>query len=476
MGVIEFQGLFNASQFLTEFKDAKQWEKEALKRLNSCINHQILEDGTQWEQSPMYHNEVFHCFLNVNLLAQRNHVQLPKDLIEKTKNMAYANVKWQKPNFHQPLLGDSDDTDLRGLLSIAALIFKDPVLKSRADSEFDYESFFITGKRDLVTYKKLESKFPEFLSVYQQSSGDLYMRNSWETDGYFSSFHLKKLGCGHGHDNLLHFTLFAHGRDYLVNSGRFSYVDNEWREYFKNNKSHNTLGVDNLTNSIYQDSWLNTFEARSEGVFTKIGTAFDYAEAENTAYKRLEDPVSMKRKILYFKPDVWLIFDSFSANKKHKYSQYFNFSNDSISINDNGLSTTYEDNNLKIQNIKKAEISLTNAWGSPEYNLKTPSKRAELFTEAEGFTSFITLLYFPANTNLKYEKIPVYTRNKIQLSDTDAEAVNLTIDDKIFTILVVHNSPAPANHFFIVNDQIVNGEVALIENNKDKNIITIIKE
>ncbi|HMR17159.1 MAG TPA: heparinase II/III family protein, partial [Mariniflexile sp.] len=255
-----------------------------------------------------------------------------------------------------------------------------------------------------------------------------------------------------------------------------SYVDNEWREFFKNNKSHNTLGVDDLTNSIYKDSWLNTFEARSQGVYTKITTDFDYAEAENTAYKRLVDPVFIKRRMLYLKPDVWLVFDSFSANGNHAYAQYFNFPNKNIQIENEGLTTTYADSNLRIQPIKASEIKLSDAWWSSEYNLKEETKRAEIFKQSEGFTSFITLLYFPDKTNLKYEKTPVYDRADVLLKDADVEAVNLYIDDKTYTLLVVHNSPAPAAHFFKVNGQIVNGEVVLIEKSENQNSIHIIKD
>lgn len=475
-GVLEYQGLFNLSLFLDDFKIAPQWQTDAIDKLTTCINLQILEDGTQWEQSPMYHNEVFHCYMNVNLLSQQKGIKLPEVLVQKTKEMAYANVKWQKPNYHQPLLGDSDDTDLRGLLTLAASIFNDPVLKSRAFNTLDYETLFITGMENNKIYENIPSKFPDFLSAYQQSSGDFYMRSSWEADASYTSFHLKKLGCGHGHDNLLHFTIFANGRDYLIDGGRFSYVDNEWREFFKNNKSHNTLGVDDLTNSIYKDSWLNTFEARSQGVYTKITTDFDYAEAENTAYKRLADPVFIKRRMLYLKPDVWLVFDSFSANGNHAYAQYFNFPNKNIQIENEGLTTTYADSNLRIQPIKASEIKLSDAWWSSEYNLKEETKRAEIFKQSEGFTSFITLLYFPDKTNLKYEKTPVYDRADVLLKDADVEAVNLYIDDKTYTLLVVHNSPAPAAHFFKVNGQIVNGEVVLIEKSENQNSIHIIKD
>ena len=475
-GVIEFNGLFNLALFLDDFKIAKQWQTDTIDKLTTCISLQILEDGSQWEQSPMYHNEVLHCFLNVNLIAQRKNYQLPETIVTKTKEMAYVNVKWQKPNYHQPLLGDSDDTDLRGLLTISASFFYDPVLKSRALEKFDYETLFIMGPKNKIAYENLTPKNPDFLSVYQQSSGDFYMRSSWKEDATFTGFHLKKLGCGHGHDNLLHFTLFANGKDYLIDGGRYSYVNNQWREFFKNNKSHNTLGVDNLTNSIYSDSWLNTFEARSQGVYTKSSIDYDYAEAENTAYKRLVDPVSMKRKMLYLKPNIWFIFDSFSANENHTYSQYFNFPNDSVQIQDGGLSTTYKEHNLRIQPIKKLEIKLENSWWSPEYNLKKESKRAEMYLNAKGFTSFISLLYFPNQTKLSYKKTPVYDREDNILSDKEAEAVTINIEGKSYTLLVVYNSPAPAVHFYKVNGIFVHGEVVLIETNNGTKTITVIKE
>jgi len=475
-GVLEFHGLFNLSQFLKEFKVAKKWEKDAIANLETCIKLQILEDGTQWEQSPMYHNEVFHCYLNVNLLAQRNNIELPEIIVQKTKDMAYANIKWQKPNFHQPVLGDSDDTDLRGLITLAALIFKDPVLKSRAYKTVNYEANFLLNSQEIKTYNNLEVKAPSFLSVYQKSSGDFYMRTSWEQDATYSSLHLKKLGCGHGHDNILHFTIFANNRDYLIDGGRYSYVDNKWRAYFKGNASHNTLGVDNLPNSVYQNSWANKFEARAEGDFTKSTTLFDYGEAINTAYQRLEDPVKLKRRMLYIKPNVWLLFDSFSAKEKHTYSQYFNFPDKNVEILNAGIETTFSDNNLRIQPIKSVELKLTDEWRSPEYNLKIENKRAELFKEAVGFTSLINVLYFPELTDLKYKKEPVYSRRDGLLSDKDVEAVSLEIEGAKYTILVVHNSSSPANHFYKVNNILVQGEVVLIENSNGKTQVHIIKE
>ena len=475
-GVIEFQGLFILSNFFSEFKEALQWQKDATANLETCIKLQILDDGSHWEQSTMYHNEVFHCFMNVNLIAQRKNIQLPNAIVEKTKDMAYANVKWQKPNFHQPLLGDSDDTDLRGHLTLCAYLFNDPMLKSRAYSNLDYETLFLLGTSKLEKYKNIQNQNPDFTSVYQNSSGDFFMRSSWKEDATYTGFHLKKLGCGHGHDNILHFTIFANNQDYLIDSGRFSYVDDGWRKLFKSNISHNTLGVDNLPNSIYKDSWTNKTEARSQGVFTKIDRLFDYAEAENIAYKRLEDPVSMKRRLLFLKPNIWILFDSFSAKESHTYSQFFNFPNKSVLEQNEGLITTFSKNNLIIQPIKKTDIKLTESWWSPEYNLKKENIRAELSRKATGFDSFISVLYFPEQTKLNYQKVPVYDRNDILLSDKEVEAVKIILENNEYTMLVVHNSPVPAEHFFKVDGILVHGEVVLIERKYANNIIHIIKE
>lgn len=473
-GVIEFNGLYTLSHLLPEFSDAQQWQKNAEDHLTTCIGLQVLQDGTHWEQSPMYHNEVFHCYLNINFTAQKIKLELPSLIVEKTKALAYANVEWQKPNFHQPLLGDSDDTDTRGILTTAAYLFSDPRIKSRAYADFDYENMFLFGKSNLKKYKKIDSINPDFGSVYQQSSGDLYMRSSWSKDASYTSFHMKNLGCGHGHDNLLHFNLFANGRDYLVDCGRYSYPDNKWRRLFKSNKSHNTLGVDNLPNSIYQNNWQNSYEAKSYGLYTQLEDFYDYGEAVNTAYKRLEDPVSMTRRLLFLKElNVWLIFDSFSANKTHTYSQYFNFPNKKVRAEKTSVSSAYENDNLKIQAINNADVKLSDAWYSPEYNLKNESIRAEFSKTATGFDSFITLLYFPEQTKLSYSKVAVYNRNKQLLTDKDAEAVSIKIDDTEYILIVRHNF---SENFFIVNDQFLSGEVILLKKEKQAIKKYIIKE
>jgi len=474
-GILEYHGLFNLSVFLEDFNWALAWQKNAIDKLSRCVELQILEDGSHWEHSPMYHNEVFHCLLNVNLLAKRNHVELTKTLVQKTKDMASANLHWQKPNYHQPLLGDSDDTDTRGLLTLAAFLFENQVFKSRAYNTLDFENYLILGKNLAEDYENIKPINPAFLSYFQQNAGDYYMRSSWNKNASYSSLHLRKLAMGHAHDDLLSFTIFANNRDYLVDNGRYTYMDNEFRKLIKSSKEHNTLAVDDLPNSILKGVWETDYKASSEDIYTKSTTFFDYGEAKNTGYKRLKDPVEVKRRMLYLKPDIWLLFDSFSSRENHKYSQYFNFSDDKVEIKESSIETTYSENNLKIQPIKDVGITLNNAWYSPEYNLKLPSKQVEFYKTSVEFTSLITLLYFPEKNNLKYTKISVYNREGELLDDKDVEALQISTNKSEYIVLVAYKTPLIENYFFIVDDIMVQGEVVIIENTNGQNKIHVIK-
>ena len=72
--------------------------------------------------------------------------------------MAHSTLVRTYPNHHQLMTGDSDDTDVRDLLSRGALLFKDSSLKFAGYRELDFESAWLFGTEGIVFYEKLESK------------------------------------------------------------------------------------------------------------------------------------------------------------------------------------------------------------------------------------------------------------------------------------------------------------------------------
>ncbi|MDC1107152.1 heparinase II/III family protein [Prolixibacteraceae bacterium] len=461
-GILEYNGLYCVSLFLKDDKNAEKWKRDALERLNLAASLQMGSDGVQWEKSPMYHNEVLHCLENVVFLGERFSDKVPFHIVDAAHKMALANLHWMKPNGNQPLYGDSDDTPLTHMWVKPALTTADPLLKRRVEvSGVDYSNYFDLSKKDLKKLGRIKGVDSDYSTVYQDVVGDLYMRSGWGKDDVFSSFHMKNLYCGHGHDDLLHFTLFAHGRDYLVDGGRFTYVEVPEREYFKSSKAHNTIGVDGEDNALYQSSWSNKWEASSDYQNVVIDDWGDWAEANNKAYIRLNDPVMMKRSVLYIKPSLWLINDCFESKEVHRFNQYFNYSNDKMTVSGGEIKTTYHDHNISVSLDPKVRVSKEDSFWSKEYNLKTPATRFVTQCEGKGLTSLKTLVYDPDLGMPKLKSVTVTNRNGVDVPDTIAEAFEFNYNGETFVWFVQHNYPAPKTHFYIVDGRYVNMRVGL---------------
>ncbi len=112
-GVLQHHGLFIAGVLLQN----DTYINTALERLTEEITIQVYSDGVHWEQSPMYHNEVLHCFLDVKILCEKNGIAIPAIIDEKLLKMCYASMYHKKPNHMELAMGDSDDIDVRDLIS-----------------------------------------------------------------------------------------------------------------------------------------------------------------------------------------------------------------------------------------------------------------------------------------------------------------------------------------------------------------------
>ena len=113
-GVLENHGLFDIGAYLMEHgKDGRggslsagtglaeageTYVAEALVRLERELAIQVMDDGVHWEQSPMYHNEVLRCVLEVLRMAKRRGISLPPALTGQARAMALADLAWMKPD------------------------------------------------------------------------------------------------------------------------------------------------------------------------------------------------------------------------------------------------------------------------------------------------------------------------------------------------------------------------------------------
>ena len=58
--ILEQHGVFIASTYFPELKISNKLRENSLNIIESALEIQILDDGLQWEQSYMYHNEILN--------------------------------------------------------------------------------------------------------------------------------------------------------------------------------------------------------------------------------------------------------------------------------------------------------------------------------------------------------------------------------------------------------------------------------
>lgn len=445
-GVLENHGLFEIAMSIPDRELKKRYADIAIEHLEVEARMEIMNDGVQWEQSPMYHNEVFQCYMDVLILAARNGVTLPDSITERVRKMAYADLAWIKPDGCQFIFGDSDDTDIRDLVSQAAWIFRDPVLKSVGLSEFDFDTIWNLGIAAAEEYKRMDAVFPSYQSVALENSGNFFMRSGWDEKANLMHFHCGTLGAGHGHSDKLHMNLVMKGRDILVDSGRYTYVVELGRFQFKDPEAHNTITVDGEKFTVCKDSW--ECSRLSQPVNTKfVSTAnYDFTQGGHLGY--MYKGVFVNRKIIYIKPDIYIVADEiYAPDELHSYQQYFHF-NEAGSVKVEGRKAVYADEAGAVEMFflnEDMELALQKGEISRHYNLKTENDVIRTNIVKAGTTTGITVIA-DADKRICVEKLPVKSALKNRYyNDKKAEAVKVvTGDKKEYVVIICHeevNSP-----------------------------------
>lgn len=398
-GFLETNGLFQLALLFPELAEAETWLQTALQRLAEMCRLQVYSDGLHNEQCTMYHHEVLHCLFESVWLGRLNGIEMPEVLEDTLNRMYTASLAFVQPDGRQPMLGDSDGTDMRDVLSRGSVLFGRGDLKRMAYERLDYEGIWFFGERGYDRFNQLAVEEPSFTSIQLNDSGYAFMRSDWGSRAQYLVFdggHMDVIRA-HGHDDLLHVSLFAHGREFLADPGRFTYMETEDRQYFMESLQHNTLSVDGETISTYVSSWRWADVARPFDRYWNSGPDFDYVQAGHDGYWRLEQPVHVARQVLFVKPDYWVIVDTCRSHGEHEYTIPFHFAEGlDLTVREDGIvhaAAAQEGPALWIIPMVQVDVKQAASWVSRHYNEKTPSVKASFVRKGNGFTKFITLLY-----------------------------------------------------------------------------------
>ncbi|CRK81182.1 alginate lyase family protein [Neobacillus massiliamazoniensis] len=485
-GVIENKALFELSVFLQEMQQASVWRTLSLERLKKTASLQIMKDGMHWEQSPMYHNEVLLCYLRTVQLSQNNRIEIDRFILDAARKMAYADLHMAKPNHRQPMKGDSDNFDLRDILTRTAMIFKDSRLKFGGYAALDFNNMWEFGLKGIEVFKSLSVEKPKDLSRGFEDSGNFFMRSSWDENTLYLYFHCGPLGGGHGHADIFHLDVHAYGKDLLTDLGRFNYSDSySQRKELKRAFAHNTTLVDGIEFTECIDTW--GFGRIAEPLMTNWVSEeqFDYVEASHNGYFHLEDPVYVRRKVLFIKPYYWLLVDEFDCKGEHTFSQQFHFPPGEIRLDDKTKSCftqNVDEANLCLIPINGNSLTAVIKEGkiSYEYNLLENNKTVQYEVNSSGPEAMMQLIY-PKRAGDK--EIPTITTVEVydlfgkSVDIKDAEACKILLPDlnEEHLILVCHKKPSLHRMSYMIDGTQVFGEIVLIKRKGYEEEVIVIK-
>ena len=477
-GVIENHGLFMISLTLPEDEKTLFYRNTAIDHLEKLCRMAVMPDGAQWEQSPMYHNEVLKDLLDVVLISKERGITLPQAILDTVYKMALCDLTWQKPNHREFMNGDSDDFDISQFLCKAAIAYENPYFKFGAYDEVDYEIVWEVGLKGIEAYEALTAKMPEFTSKALEDSGNYYFRTNWSDKANLMHFHCGTIGAGHGHSDKLHIDLVARGEDVLMDGGRYSYVYGPKRHEYKDPTMHNTIIVDNKFFTELKDSWECTKLSAPVKQQFVIKDNYEFVQGGHLGYMDLG--VYVNRKIVHIKPDIYIVVDECYGKGKHLYKSFWHFSDEgSVTLEKN--EAIYHGNNADTHLYfisDDVKVAVTDTHISRSYNHELTNKTIELSYEGEGNRTNVTVIKVMDKGSAEIfeakSKIAGSALKKIDYPKAKAEAISVKTKDKDYLVMVAHQEVNSPTDLLEADGCLGFGQVIVFDKAVEKEIGTVL--
>lgn len=436
-GVMENCGLYAAGQILHE----RKYTQQAVCLLQDALDIQIMDDGMQWEQSYMYHNEVLMGFLEVLRVAGLYHQTPFTDAeYEKIRRMVKVTMIARNPLGRQPMMGDSDDTDVRDLLTQAAWQFKDGRLKSGAYPVLDFETIWLYPSAAFYCYQKLMEENEEESLFILKESGQVFFRSDGSESADWLHFVNGPLGGGHGHFDKLHLGLFLDGEEVLIDSGRYTYREIPLRYQLKAARAHNVPLADREEYGQSTGSWTvsalpvffgNTVCRKGEFLFLE-GAHFGYEEKG----------VLLKRRILCIGHEIYIIADEFLGKEGILGSQFYHFSeNISLRLSGDGCEGKGKQARFLVTSFagnREIDMKLEKCPVSRHYNRLDETTELEIYVEdARTITTFLMKQKREKRVTVERKRLYAAAYDK-DLEYSAGEGFVITSGSERYAVILMH--------------------------------------
>jgi hypothetical protein len=412
----EALGLVYAGALLPEFHDAPKWRDLGARTLVEQADRQISTDGIYFEQSTCYQRYTCEIYLHFLMLADRNRIDVPADTRDRVALMVDALAALRNPDGSMPAIGDADGgwlmplvdrapDDYRGVFALAAAMF-DRADFARAAGGPAPETLWLLGRdgANRVADAELRASAPPASRLFSEG-GYAIMRGGDGREAHQLVMDVGPLGCpvssGHGHADLLSIQVSIFGEPCLVDPGTGSYTGEPgWRDYFRGTTAHSTIAIDGRGQADSTGPFRWNGRPVTRLLDWQSSERFDLADAQHDAYPS----VSHRRRVLFVKPDFWIVIDDLSGEGRHDIDLTFQFAPLDVTL-DGALCARAETRRGRVlwiapistvpltASVKVGQSNPLRGWISPDYGQRVAAPSLVYTASTTLPARILTVLY-----------------------------------------------------------------------------------
>lgn len=382
---MEMSGLATLATSWPEWKESKSWLDYSIGAMTESLKEQVYPDGAQTELTSHYHRTALSNFALFEKICDQAGVRLPGSYTKTVEAMRGYLAWTMRPSGYGILNNDGD-------------------LDYTRDETLRYANEY--GRGDwtyIATNGKTGTKPRQGPSVAFPWAGQLISRSGYGKNAQWSFFDIGPWGSGHQHNDKLHLSVSAWGRDLLVDAGRFAYrgeVAAKFRKYALGSQSHNVILIDGKGQG---PGPLLAKKAIPAGDL-RIRENGDYARGAFSDFADIEGSCKHTRTVTYERGKYWIVLDQIHTDRPRKVDVLWHWHPDcKVERDGQRVFTTNKKGNLQVipagpQNwtvtqVRGQESPEIQGWYSEAYNAFEASTASVWSTQIETDSRFVWLLY-----------------------------------------------------------------------------------
>jgi hypothetical protein len=275
-----------------EFKDRRLWLAYGKTAFERNVLRDIHPDGKEMEDAPGYVSFAYNAMLATLQDLEKAGITVEPEARRRMDRVQDWLGAVTQPNGETPMIGDWGGGE-------AYPLHKSMPYFQREDIRY-------------VLTKGQQGVQPAFCSINFPHGGWTIMRSAYAEKPYENARHLTfhTSQGAHGHRDINAITLYAYGRELLIDPGIRSYEAADLERY-PMVSYHNTVCVDGRNypaKAGTTEKWISN-------------DALDYVVGSHSNYPGLVH----RRSVLFVKPEYWIVFDEVSGDGRHVYDQNWHF-------------------------------------------------------------------------------------------------------------------------------------------------------